>query len=109
MASHFTQLAGRLENAAALAIYSALALVLFALPLLGCFSECRIGYYLNGDPQVYIWGLAWYPYALSHGLDPIFTKVGWAPIGYNLAWSTTVPGLSILAWPATRLLGPLVS
>ncbi len=109
MASHFTQPAGRLEKAAALAIYSTLAFVLFALPLLTGFSECRIGYYPNGDPQVYIWGLAWYPYALGHGLDPIFTKVAWTPTGYNLAWSTTVPGLAVLMWPMTRLFGPLVS
>ena len=109
MATHFTQPARRLEKAAALAIYSALAFVFFALPLLAGFSECRIGYYTNGDPQVYIWGLAWYPYALSHGLDPIFTKVAWAPAGYNLAWSTTVPALSILAWPATRLFSTMVS
>jgi len=109
VASHYTQPARRLEKAAALAIYSALACVFFALPLLAGFSECRIGYYSNGDPQVYIWGLAWYPYALSHGLDPIFTKVAWTPAGYNLAWSTTVPALSILAWPATRLFSPMVS
>jgi hypothetical protein len=98
-----------LEKAAALAIYSTLAFVFFALPLLAGFSECRIGYYTNGDPQQYIWGLAWYPYALSHGLDPIFTKVAWAPTGYDLAWSTTVPALAVLMWPATRLFGPLVS
>jgi hypothetical protein len=98
-----------LEKAAALAIYSTFAFVFFALPLLTGFSECRIGYYTNGDPQVFIWGLAWYPYALSHGLDPIFTKVAWTPTGYNLAWSTTVPALAVLMWPATRLFGPLVS
>jgi hypothetical protein len=98
-----------LEKATALAIYSALAFVFIALPLLPGFSEYRLGYGPNTDPQIYIWGLAWYPYALSHGLDPILTKVAWAPTGYNLAWSTTVPGLSILAWPATRFFGPLVS
>jgi hypothetical protein len=109
VASRFTQRARRLEKTAALAIYSALAFLFFALPLLAGFSECRIGYYTNGDPQQYIWGLAWYPYALSHGLDPIFTKLAWTPTGYNLAWSTTVPGLAVLMWPVTRLFGPLVS
>jgi hypothetical protein len=33
----------------------------------------------------------------------------WAPVGYNLTWAASVPALSLLASPITRLLGPLVA
>ena len=52
-----------------------------------------------------MWGLAWYPHAISHGLDPLESNVVWAPSGFNLAWATTIPGASIAAWPLTRLWG----
>lgn len=98
------------EKALALAVYGGLSFILFIRPLLAAgFSEFRLGTGPGGDPQQYIWGLGWYPYALTRGLNPIVTRVAWAPTGYNLTWSTTVPGPSLLMWPVTRLFGPLVS
>ena len=97
------------EIVAAFATYAALSFFFFGIPLLQGFDHYRLGYHTPGDPQVYIWGLAWYPYALSHRLDPLFTTMVWAPTGYNLTWSTTVPGAALLMWPVTRLFGPLVS
>jgi hypothetical protein len=64
----------------ALAIFAALSTVIFGSPLITRgFSAYRLGDTVAGDPQIYIWGLAWYPHALSHGLDPLQTAAVWAP------------------------------
>src|SRR5215469_16375818 len=94
-----------LTHLGALGIFAGLSIAIFGVPLLQRgFSSQNIGFW-SGDPQVYIWGLAWYPHAISHGLDPLETSVVWAPTGFNLAWSTTIPGASLVAWPLTRLWG----
>jgi hypothetical protein len=98
-----------LWDAAALTVF-AFASVLLMHPLFsGGFTKFCIDANESNDPQVFIWGLAWYPYALSHGLDPLFTRLVFAPTGYNLAWSTTIPAPALILWPITRHFGPLVS
>jgi hypothetical protein len=94
---------------AAIAFY-AIASAIFLYPVLagGLGSFC-IGAPESNDPQIFIWGLAWYPYAISHRLDPLFTSLVFAPGGYNLAWSTTVPAPALLMWPITVRFGPLAS
>ena len=52
---------------------------------------------------------AWWPHALAHGLDPFKTTAIWAPDTYNLAWTTSVPGLAVLFAPVTLLAGPVAS
>jgi len=61
------------------------------------------------DPTLFIWSIAWWPYALSHRLNPIVTHAIYAPVGTNLAWLTTVPLASVLVWPITAACGPIVS
>jgi hypothetical protein len=61
------------------------------------------------DPQIFIWSFAWWPHALGHGLNPIHTHTIWAPLGINLAWTATTPGLALLATPLTAIVGPVVS
>jgi hypothetical protein len=61
------------------------------------------------DVQIFVWGLRWWPYALSHGLNPFVSHVVWQPYGSDILWSTTVPGLSLLAAPVTLTLGPVVA
>jgi hypothetical protein len=61
----------------------------------------------SGDPQIFIWSLKWWPYALVHGLNPLFPRLIWSPSGANLAATTTIPLPSILSWPVTALFGPL--
>ena len=63
----------------------------------------------GGDPVQFIWFLSWWPYALSHGLDPFQTHAIWSPSGVNLLWVTSVPGLSLLIWPLLHLAGPIAS
>ena len=61
------------------------------------------------DPNFFIWCLRWWPYAIAHGLDPIHTTEVLAPSGYDLAWITAIPALSLLVTPLTAAAGPVVS
>jgi hypothetical protein len=97
------------ESLAALAIYSLISFAIFGVPLLGGFSHLRLGFAVAGDPQIPMWGLAWYPWAISHRLDPFRTGYAWAPLGCTLAWSTTIPGAALLVWPLTRAAGVIAS
>ena len=42
-------------------------------------------------------------------MNPLGTQLVYVPDGYNLAWSTPVPGLSIPLAPVTLLFGPVVT
>jgi hypothetical protein len=61
------------------------------------------------DPNINVWSLGWWPYAIGHGLNPLYTHVLMAPFGHNLAWVTTVPPLALLAAPVTLAASPVVS
>lgn len=87
-----------------LATYGLLALGLFAATWAHPFSQV-IG---DGpDPPVFIWYLRWVPFALSHGLNPLFTNYLDFPSGVNLMWQTSVPLLGLLLAPITLTLGPI--
>lgn len=101
--------AGFAEPLAALAIYAIASIAFFGIPLFRDFSQLRLGFDSAGDPQIPIWGLAWYPWALAHRLNPLRTDFAWAPAGCTLAWSTTIPGAALLMWPITRMFGPIAS
>ena len=96
-------------DAAAIALYAIASALLLHPMLAGGIENFCVGAPESNDPQIFIWGLAWYPYAISHGLDPLFTNLVFAPHGYNLAWSTTIPAPALLMWPITARVGPLVS
>src|SRR6202795_429653 len=59
------------------------------------------------DPQVFIWYLRWVPFAIGHGLNPLFTSYLDFPDGINLMWQTSVPLLGLLLAPITLTLGPI--
>jgi len=81
-----------LTNLGALGIFAGLSIGIFGVPLLQRgFSSHRIGVWSAGDPQVYMWGLAWYPHAISRGLDPLESTAVWAPTGFNLAGRPPFP------------------
>lgn len=72
----------------------------------------RLGLMVPGtgaDPFIYIWFLTWWPHALAHHLDPLFTHLVWQPSGLNLAWTTSIPTLALLAMPLTLTFGPVLS
>ncbi len=63
----------------------------------------------NGDPPFFMWALKWWPYAITHGVNPFFTNVVWYPGGANIATTTSLPGIAIVVWPITSLFGPIVA
>ena len=57
------------------------------------------------DSNIFIWSFGWWPHALLHGENPVFTHAIWAPDGVNLSWVTSVPGLALLFAPLTLVAG----
>lgn len=92
----------------ALLLYAAVAVVLYAAPILTRFTEAHAGIGGN-DGQTFAWSLVWWPHAVAEGLNPLFTDFLWAPPGVSLAYVTTIPGPSLLLWPVTELFGPIAS
>ena len=106
-------LAGRgrlpvLEGLAAFAIYLAVFIAGFALPLISHLDEPNLRQYWT-DPQFYMWSMRWWPYAVSHWTNPLFSNQIGAPHGYDLAWASTTPSVDLLMWPVTAAFGVLVS
>ena len=61
----------------------------------------------GSDQASFSWSLAWWPHAITHGLHPLLTNLVFAPDGWNLAWTSSIPGPSLLAWPITAAIGPV--
>ena len=61
------------------------------------------------DPNAYIWFLHWWPYALSHALNPLYSRQIGLPGGLNLAWATTMPAVSVALAPITAAFGPVAA
>lgn len=103
------------QAAVALALYLLVSLLFFGIPILRDIRHSYVGLGRPElgtgftDPSVYMWSLVWWPHALTHGMNPLFTHLVWAPQGADLAWTTSVPGASLLAWPVTAWFGPVVA
>jgi hypothetical protein len=92
----------------ALAVYLGVFIIVYAFPLvrhpgLPWVAQAQV------DPNFYIWSWRWWPYAISHGLNPLYSRQIGAPAGYNLAWTTPVPAAAVLLSPVTAAFGPIVS
>jgi len=98
----------RTEALLAFALYQSLALLFFGLPLFRDPGGSYLGT-LSNDPGTYMWFLRWWPYALAHHLNPFVTKLVWAPIGYNLTWTNSIPAPALLASPLTHVFGPVMT
>jgi hypothetical protein len=97
-----------LQGLLALAIYLAVFIIGFGLPLISHLNVPNIRQYWT-DPQFYAWSLRWWPYAVSHWTNPLFSNQIGAPHGYELAWASTTPSVDLLMWPVTAAFGVLVS
>ncbi|MBA3727853.1 MAG: hypothetical protein H0W94_01360 [Actinobacteria bacterium] len=97
----------RVQAAGAFLAYLASSLLLFGLPTLGDPARTMVGF--GTDPGVFVWQFAWWPHAISNGMNPFVTDAVWAPVGYNLAHATSLPAATLLAWPITALFGPVVA
>ncbi len=92
---------------AALLIYLAFSILLFGRAAAPHFSTIYLGRGI--DQAFFIWCLVWWPYAIAHHLNPFVTKLIFAPVGFNLTWSTSIPLLSLLALPLTSTMGPIAA
>ncbi|MDX6571962.1 MAG: hypothetical protein QOC86_1118, partial [Gaiellales bacterium] len=63
----------------------------------------------GSDQASFTWSLAWWPHAIRHGIHPLLTDLVYAPDGWNLAWTSSIPGPSVLAWPLTATIGPIAT
>src|SRR6266851_5173326 len=97
----------RLMAVLAFALYQVIAIIFFGRLLLGHFGSLIAGQ--SSDPGLYIWFLEWWLYAVSHHLNPFLTRLVWAPVGFNVAWSTSIPLLSLITAPVTVSMGPVVA
>jgi hypothetical protein len=92
---------------AALAIYCVLSFLYFGLGVAAHPGRMVIG--RGTDADIFVWSFGWWPHALLHGENPIFTHAIWAPVGINLAWAATAPGVAFLFAPVTLLAGPVAA
>jgi hypothetical protein len=97
----------RRVGAAALAIYGVISFAYFGSWVVAHPERMLVG--RSSDTNVFIWNFAWWPHALLHGENPIYTHAIWAPSGLDLAWAVSSPGLSLAFAPLTLLIGPLAS
>ena len=96
------------QSLLALVIYLLVFITVFGLPLASHPTVPQLRAYWT-DPNFYVWSMRWWPYAITHGLNPLYsTQIG-APAGYSLAWATTTPTAALVMWPVTALFGVIVS
>jgi hypothetical protein len=87
-------------------LYEAAALALFGARLLPHLTTSFAG--AGGDVKFDLWALEWWPYAVAHGVNPFLPHVI-VPAGLNLAWSTSIPGPSLMMSPVTATAGPVAT
>jgi hypothetical protein len=90
---------------AAMLIYLGFAAILFGRAAAPHFTTIYLGRGI--DQAFFIWCLVWWPYAIAHHLNPFVTQLIFAPAGFNLTWSTSIPLISLFAFPLTATLGPI--
>ena len=59
-----------------------------------------------GDTSLFTWFLEWPAYALSHGMNPLYSTHLFHPGGINLLSNTAEVGLGIVLAPVTWAFGP---
>lgn len=102
---------GRHQAITALALYLAISVGYFGLHVLPHIASANVGLGDWSDPTVNMWSMAWWPYALLHGLNPLVTHVLFVPDRINLAATspTLCPLAGLLGLPITIAFGPIVS
>lgn len=89
---------------AALLAYLGLTVLLFAQAWAHPFTS-SIGY--RGDAEDFMWFLSWPGFALTHGLNPVFTTYLDYPAGVNLMANTTLPLVGTVLSPIAAIFGPV--
>jgi hypothetical protein len=98
-----------LQGLIALVVYVAVFIVVFGQALAAHISTPKLGQHFV-DPNLFVWLWQWWPYAISHGLNPLYTHEIGAPTGWNLAaWTTPTPSVALLVSPLTAAFGPITA
>lgn len=97
-----------LQGLLALVVYLVAFILGFGQPLAAHLSSPQVGQ-VEVDPNFYIWAWRWWTYAVTHGLNPLYSGQIGAPGGYNLAWATTTPSVALFMAPVTAAFGPVTS
>lgn len=97
-----------LQGLIAFVIYLVVMVFGLALPLLPHLDVPHVQQ-SQVDANFYIWSISWWPYAITHGLNPLYSTQIMAPGGVSLAWATTTPTVSLLMWPITATVGPIAA
>jgi hypothetical protein len=97
-----------LQGLLALVTYLTVFVLAAGMPLARHLNVPNLRQYWT-DVQFYAWALGWWPWAVSHGVNPLFSSQIGAPHGYDLAWASTAPSVDLLMWPVTAAFGVLVS
>jgi hypothetical protein len=100
---------GWLAGVCAFAVYLVASTITYAGSTIAHLSTEYIPRQDASDSEFFRWALTWAPWAVTHGRDPLFTDVLYAPHGASLVWTTAVPGPALAMWPVTTAFGPLVS
>ncbi len=87
--------------------YCVFTIVFFGIPLMQHLQTYYSG--VGQDPTLYIWSFQWLRIAITQQLNIFYTHYIWAPVGYNLAWATFIPGLAVFGLPITFIAGPIVA
>jgi hypothetical protein len=61
----------------------------------------------GGDQSFFLWSLVHWTRVLGADEHPFLVDFIYAPDGFNVAWSTTIPGPALVAAPLTLTLGPV--
>src|SRR5579862_7300458 len=96
----------RRDTVGTLAGYTLVSFLYFGLPIANHPGRYEIG--SGTDPNLFVWMFAWWPHAISLGVNPFHSSAIWVPGGYDLAWTTSVPGLAVIFAPLTLVAGPVV-
>ncbi len=63
----------------------------------------------SGDPNVTLFFLKWWPWAILHGHNPFVVHGLSYPVTYDAAWLTSIAAPALLAAPVTLLWGPIAT
>lgn len=91
----------------ALLLYIGIASLYFGMGVLPHLSTRLAGF--EDDPLLFTWVFGWWTFAITHGLNPLWSTYVWAPHGMSIANMTAIPSLAIPLMPLTKLFGALVS
>jgi hypothetical protein len=97
-----------LQGLLAFVSYQVAFIIVAGMPLIRHLTVPNLRQYWT-DEQFYAWSLGWWPYAVSHGINPLFSSQIGAPHGYDLAWASTAPSVDLAMWPVTAAFGVVVS